>query len=208
MFQRRYWRYLVVMLLMFLLISPKVFQVVKELSLMKVIEIGELKIEQFNIRKHLSSQGHYWANIRTTFDYGEGGPIPILHGGINTLFRPFFWRAENVRDWLCSLEIWFISLGMFFSWARMGRTEWRLILRNRATLVAVLVCIPFFFFFTYMVNEGILARQRVQVFPALLVLFAMPLVQGKWLGTDKESAAYVIKQPCKVWLAKFLDVFR
>jgi len=37
------------------------------------------------------------------------------------------------------------------------------------------------------VNEGFIVRQRIGVFPSLLVLFAIPLVQRKHLQTVKKG---------------------
>jgi len=113
----------------------------------------------------------------STFDYGKRGPIPVMDGAINTLFRPFIWRVKNVRSLVTALEIWTISIGIFFVWLRMTNTEWKYLLQNPSIWVALFVCIPFFFFFTYTVNEGLLARQRVQLYPALLVLLATPILQ-------------------------------
>ena len=64
----------------------------------------------------------------------------------------------------------------------MSRVEWRRICRNPAIWVACLVCIPFFAFFTYTVNEGLLARQRIQMYPALLVLLATPILLRQRAG--------------------------
>ena len=66
----------------------------------------------------------------------------------------------------------------------MTNVEWRRIFRNPSVWVACLVCIPFFAFFTYTVNEGLIARQRVQLVPALLVLLATPILQRRKLNRE------------------------
>ncbi len=121
-------------------------------------------------------------NKRSTFDYGSDGPKIGLSGAKNTLFRPILWRVKNLRSLMTAVEIWTISLGIIFLWMRMSNAEWKRILRNPSIWVALLVCIPFFVFFTYFPNEGLIARQRVQVFPALLVLFATPILQRRELN--------------------------
>lgn len=115
----------------------------------------------------------------STFDYGKRGPIPVMDGAVNTLFRPFIWRVRNLRSLVSALEIWTISIVIFFVWMRMSNAEWKFVVRNSSILAALLVCIPFFFFFTYTVNEGLLVRQRVQLFPALLTLLAMPILHRR-----------------------------
>jgi len=61
----------------------------------------------------------------------------------------------------------------------MTKIELKSTLGNPLIQLAVLVLIPFSLLFTYFPNEGLIARQRVQLFPALLVLFAMPILQRK-----------------------------
>ena len=113
----------------------------------------------------------------STFDYGESGPIPVASGAVNAFFRPFIWRFHKLSALLSSLEIWTISLGILFLWGRMTKGEWKVMLRDPVIQVSFLVLIPFSFLFTYFPNEGLIARQRVHLFPALLVLFAMPVLQ-------------------------------
>lgn len=125
----------------------------------------------------------------STFDYGKRGPVPIVDGLVNTLFRPFIWRVRNLRSLVTALEIWTISIGIFFVWMRMTNAEWKYIFQNPSIWVALLVCIPFFFFFTYTVNEGLIARQRIQLFPALLVLFATSILQRRKLNREGAPVA-------------------
>ena len=156
-------------------------------SFEKNFQRAEQKMEHLQFRATISTHP---LPIRTTFDYGKGGPVPILSGAKNTLFRPFFWRITNLRSAFSAIEIWVISLGIIFFWMRMTDTEWRWILRNPLIWVALLVLIPFFVFITYLPNEGMIARQRTQVFPALLVLFAVPILVRKSLrNAHKKHAA-------------------
>jgi len=112
-----------------------------------------------------------------TFLSGKGKTVYFLSGVINVAFRPFPWRVRDLKTFLSCSEIWFISIGTIITWARMSRKKLLLSLRNPAVQVALIVCIPFFFIFSLMPNEGLIARQRIQMFPAFLVLFAMPLVR-------------------------------
>jgi len=116
---------------------------------------------------------------KSTFNYGQAGPIPLLSGLKNTQFRPIIWHTSNLRSLLTALEIWTISLSTIFLWLRMTNREWRTIVKNPAIWVALLVLIPFWVFFTYTPNEGLIARQRIQLFPALLVLLAAPILMRK-----------------------------
>ena len=186
--QPRFWKYLIVLMLLTPLFVPqfgKRFNLAKFgtdpiAALFDYKKAAEMKHEQFVMRAN--SRG----NIRSTFTYDEGLPIPIFHGATNVMFRPFLWRIETLRSMLASLEIWTISLCIIFLWMRMTTLEWRTILCNPLVRVALLVSFPFFFFFTYTPNEGWIARQRVQMFPVLLIMFSMPLLQRRYyISIDK-----------------------
>jgi len=62
-------------------------------------------------------------------------------------------------------------------------TPWerRLALKTPAIQAAILVCIVFSIFFTYLPNEGLMVRQRVQMIPALLVLSLFPILLRSFL---------------------------
>ena len=115
----------------------------------------------------------------STFDYGKREPMLIFDGLINCFCRPFFWKLTNFRSLLSSIEIWILNSIIAYLWIRMRESEWKGIIRKPPIWVAFLVCIPFFLFFTYTVNEGLIVRQRVQMFPALLVLLATPILQRR-----------------------------
>ena len=135
------------------------------------------------------SRGEKISWTSSTFDYGPSGPVPIFSGTINISFRPFLWRARNFRSVLATLEIWSISLGILFFWLRMTSREWKSIFLNPGIQAAVLVLILFFFLFAYFPNEGLIARQRVQVFPALLFLLATPIImRNARLDAEKKYA--------------------
>ena len=154
------------------------------ISLLSLTPINRVyqRVNIENIEKNIrEAEGKLYTLIdrgkASTFDYGETGPILILSGLKNTLFRPFLWNVRNVRAVFTGLEIWTISIGIMFLWFRMSKLELKHILRNPAIWSALIVCIPFFFLMTFFPNEGLIARERVQLFPALLALFAIPIVQ-------------------------------
>ena len=168
MTQPRFWKYGICIILLGFLYNAHIHEINTNINLKSwkaTISQAEL------LMKGLISRGK-----ASTFDYGKSGPIPIVSGAINAFFRPFIWRVNKLSVFLASLEIWTISLGIIFFWGRMRKNEWKLTLRNPVIQVAILVLIPFSFLFAYYPNEGLIARQRVQLFPALLVLFATPIL--------------------------------
>ena len=173
MFDPRFWKYGVLLLL----ISPLVISHVTN-------QITFSSFEQNIIQAERRMKNLVARNRASTFDYGKTGPVPVLSGLKNAQFRPALWPVPNLRSLLSALEIWTISLSIIFLWLRMTNREWRSILRNPSIWVALLVLIPFWIFFTYTPNEGLIARQRIQLFPALLVLFATPILQRRELNRE------------------------
>ena len=166
-FQREFWKVGTVVIL--LLLTPLFIVQVRHRINFSSLELMEQAGERLMLK--FIARGK-----NSTFEYGKHGPIPVLSGAINTLFRPFPWPTKIPRMIVAGLEIWSISIGILFVWIRMANAELRYLLKNPAIWVVILTCIPFFWFFTYTVNEGLIARQRIQFFPALLVLFASPVL--------------------------------
>ena len=178
--QKSFWKYGVIFLFILPLFLGQVRTKIHLDSFSSNVEFAERYMDNY-IRRDKPS----------TFDYGGRDPILVLDGAVNTLFRPFLWHFPNLRSVLSSIEIWTISLSILFLWMRMSNEEWRRIFRNPAIWVACLVCIPFFAFFTYTVNEGLIVRQRIQLYPALLVLLATPILQRSELNREGAKAAKV-----------------
>jgi len=170
MFESGFWKYGIVLLLF----SPLAFEIADDKLDLKSIT-ANINAAQQNMMA-IIERGEKRSFTNSTFGYSPSGPTPVLSGAINTLFRPILWRVKNLRSALSALEIWMLSTSIIFLWFRMTNNEWRSVFLNPGVRVALLVLIPFFFFFTYFPNEGLIARQRVQVFPALLVLLATPIL--------------------------------
>ena len=107
-------------------------------------------------------------------------PVEVPWGVTSVLFRPFPWEA-NGGSLIAAGESALLA-GLFVVSAGRLLTLWTL-LRRRAYLVFTLAfAIEFAIAFSYIGNFGILARQRVVMLPAVLVLLALP--------TRKELAEY------------------
>jgi hypothetical protein len=97
------------------------------------------------------------------------GPADIPEALIRVLFRPLPWEATNVQTLIAALEGGLL-LALF-----VARLPWILSslvrLRQRPyALFALIYTGGFVFAFSAMLNLGILARQRSQVMPFLLVI--------------------------------------
>jgi hypothetical protein len=107
-------------------------------------------------------------------------PVKVPWGLASVLFRPFPWEA-NGGSLIAAAESALLGALFVLSAGRL-LTLWPL-LRRRAYLVFVVAfAIEFAIAFSYIGNFGILARQRVMMLPAVLVLLALP--------TRKELAEY------------------
>lgn len=98
-------------------------------------------------------------------------PVDLPVATVNVLFRPFLFEAGNVAALVSALEGTVLLLGAVFGarWLwRIGPAMWRSPLAAFCGGYAV----AFVFAFSNIGNAGILARQRVQLFPVLMLLVA------------------------------------
>jgi hypothetical protein len=107
--------------------------------------------------------------------YGSEGAIFFLSGFTSIFFRPFPWEIRSLRVLISSAETWAVTILLIYGWLRLTPFERKLALKTPAIQAAILVCMVFSVFFTYLPNEGLMVRQRVQMIPALLVLSFFPL---------------------------------
>lgn len=123
-----------------------------------------------------------------TLEYAEGqtgqGGSAFIGGGpsvrnlplniITVLFRPFPFEVSNVQALLSALEGTALMVLFILAIPRLLRIPRRLRKQPYITY-CVTYSILFCFMFSAFQNFGILARQRVLVFPFVLVLLALPL---------------------------------
>jgi len=89
------------------------------------------------------------------------------------LFRPLLFEAHNAQALLTSLEGMLLMLLIVLSWKRLRQVP-RQMLRNPYVAFVATYSVGFMLAFASFGNFGILARQRSQLFPFLLVLLAIP----------------------------------
>jgi hypothetical protein len=93
---------------------------------------------------------------------------------VTVLFRPFAFEVSNLQALLAALEGTMLMVLFVLSIPRLRRIPRRLRKQPYITY-CVTYAILFCFIFSAFQNFGILARQRVLVFPLVLVLLALPL---------------------------------
>jgi hypothetical protein len=66
---------------------------------------------------------------------------------------------------------------MISSWIRMKGFERLSMLKMPEIRVALVACVLFCIFLSFLPNDGLMVRQRVQVVPALLALLVLPYLK-------------------------------
>lgn len=105
---------------------------------------------------------------------GGGASLRALPMNIATvLFRPFAFEVSNIQALLAAVEGTILMVLFILSWPRL-RTIPRRLRKQPYVTYCLTYVILFCFMFSAFQNFGILARQRVLVFPLVLVLLALP----------------------------------
>lgn len=105
---------------------------------------------------------------------GVHSPKDLPLAAVTVLFRPFPTEAHNAQALVASLEGMFLLLLIVKS-RRRFMTLPRLMRRRPYISFALIYMLLFVYAFSNFNNFGIMTRQRVQVFPLMLVLLALPL---------------------------------
>lgn len=92
---------------------------------------------------------------------------------ISVLFRPFLWEATSAVKAIAGLETTLLLALTLASWTRLRNLPRELRSSRYVVYVAVFALISIVGF-SRVGNEGILARQRTQFLPAVLVLLCLP----------------------------------
>ncbi len=100
-------------------------------------------------------------------------PGQIPSAAITVLFRPFPFEAHNVQTLVTSLEAAVLAL-LFVVRIRWVLSALRSILRQPYVALAIVFIGVFVIAYSSIANFGILARQRTQALPFLLVLLSIP----------------------------------
>lgn len=141
-------------------------------------------------------------NVQTEIDTAsrnteQGGsefePVPLTSPAglpasfVTVLFRPFPWEAHNLQVMMSALEGLALLVLFALSWRRLRRLPG--LLRSHPYLIFSLGYVLLFVWaFSGFGNFGILTRERVLVFPFLLVFAALPKVPpGPTTGSGKRQ---------------------
>jgi len=112
-------------------------------------------------------------------------PIRFPMAAVTVLFRPFLFEVHNTQSGLVALEstVLIILFLIRFRWAFAALKSWR---RQPYVVFCLTYVVLFIIGFSSFANFGILARERVQLYPILLVLISIP---PAIVGRDKRPLA-------------------
>jgi hypothetical protein len=117
----------------------------------------------------------------SNIDYGPEGSTFLVSGLTAVFFRPFPWEIRSTRVLISSVETWTLTIFILFGWFKAGRVQRRWLIRMPTIRASLLAILAFSVIFSYLPNEGLLVRQRIQVVPALLALAFFPLITANYL---------------------------
>lgn len=104
---------------------------------------------------------------------GSRSLTDLPNAAVAVLFRPFPFEATNAQSFFASLEGAFLMVLVVRSWRRF-RSAPAMLLRVPYLALAATYTLGFIVAFSTFGNFGILARQRVQLFPFALIFLALP----------------------------------
>ncbi|MFN8019189.1 MAG: hypothetical protein U0P45_13850 [Acidimicrobiales bacterium] len=113
-------------------------------------------------------------------------PADVPVAAVNVLFRPFIFEASSLPSFVSSLES---TLLLVLTLVAL-RWVWRAVPEMRANPLAAFCggfTLAFVFAFSNIGNAGILARQRIQLFPILMILVAAA-AEAHRLNNEAEAA--------------------
>ena len=110
----------------------------------------------------------------SSFEGADGRSLSDLPAAaVAVLFRPFPFEATNAQSLFASLEGAFLMVVVARSWRRL-RSVPAMLVRVPYLALAATYTVGFIIAFSTFGNFGILARQRVQLFPFALIFLALP----------------------------------
>ena len=100
-------------------------------------------------------------------------PVRFPVAAVTVLFRPFIFEAHNTQARLAALEstALMVLILLRFRWVIAALKSWR---RQPYVVFCLTYVVLFIIAFSSFSNFGLLARERVQLYPLLLVLISIP----------------------------------
>ena len=155
----------------------------KVIGVVVLATVGVIAAQQMQGALHLDSSSSFNEALDVAQERtNEGGssfeaarirsPVDVPWAAVTVLFRPFPFEADNAQAMVSALE----GLGLMALFAMAARRLVRVprrAMRNPYIAFATVYSMIFVFAFSTFGNFGIITRQRVQLFPFVLVLLCL-----------------------------------
>ena len=103
--------------------------------------------------------------------------IPFVSGFMMLMLRPFPWEMHSFAAALAGIEVYILTLLLVAFWLPSRKLP--ALLRHPAILVALVALVLSALMFSYWGNLGLVARQRLQATPAILMLLCIPALLAR-----------------------------
>lgn len=123
-----------------------------------------------------------------------GSPLGLPAAVVTILFRPFVWESSHPLMVLQGVEGLLLLVLAVRAWPRIRGLP-GLLRDNSYVTFCVVYCLGFIVAFSGFANFGILARQRVLMWPFFFVLLALPhVVRGAEASSEIERARPLVRK--------------
>ncbi len=120
-------------------------------------------------------------------------PLDYPNAAFTVLFRPTLLEVNSVGETLAALETTIVLVLAVTSWRRLKSIP-RMILSEPYLLFAIVYTVIFTFAWSAFANFGALVRQRVQVWPFVLILLSLPAITESASGARERRANPVLAE--------------
>jgi hypothetical protein len=180
---------------------PSLLGPIAKVIMLGVLAVGTLVVlsqtEEFFGVKTIDAQTTDALLTKTTGQTSQGGsevavvrsssPSGIATAIVAVIFRPWPYEAGNVQALFASLE-GMLLLGLVLVSLRRLAAVPRAMFRRPYVAFALVYSLLFSYAFSAIGNFGILARERVQLYPLLLVLLCVPVGFGSTREVEQPIA--------------------
>lgn len=151
-------------------------------------DLGFESLDVKSVQEQLATNQRNTTDGGSQFETTSDGSFASIPGSLITiLFRPWPFEANNLQNLIAAIEGTLLAVLFFRSRRRLLAIP-RQIRGHPYLLVVLVYTVLFAFAFSTFSNFGIVARQRVQLFPFVLVLLALPVPGQRRAPTPAPAA--------------------
>ena len=150
-----------------------------------LLDPGSVNTFVGRVAEGTSRGGSEFANVAVN------NPLLFPLGFVSTVLRPFPWEALNRQALIVSLEGVALVVVALLRRRSIART-WAMVRANPWVAFSVVFVVAFVVGFSHFNNFGLLARERAQLYPLLLVPFALKPVTTHRGATPRTRTAQAV----------------